>query len=182
MSKKTFFAACALLCAALIACGNGEPPVQDVTIAPVTTEVPSAGEVTDPVTEPAVEPAEYLVLNVGGDYPLLDEQVQCTFSTEAVNTVKKEIFGDKSYEDLSEQDFNQLKDIVTDIMCTIKKNTSAINFWGNISLQKQLRTYIINVLLRNPLFSSIPSVFSNRKNIAQKIMELAYCHYGRNES
>lgn len=95
--------------------------------------------------------------------------------------VKKEIFGDKSYEDLSEQDFNQLKDIVTDILCTIKKNTSAINFWGNISLQKQLRTYIINVLLRNPLFSSIPSVFSNRKNIAQKIMELAYCHYGRNE-
>ena len=68
--------------------------------------------------------------------------------------VKKEIFGDEPYEDLSEQDFNQLKDIVTDILCTIKKNTSAINFWGNISLQKQLRTYIINVLLRNPLFSS----------------------------
>ena len=72
--------------------------------------------------------------------------------------------------------------LVTDILCAIKKNTCAINFWGNISLQKQLRTYIINVLLRNPLFSSIPSVFSNRKNIAQKIMELAYCHYGRNES
>jgi type I restriction enzyme R subunit len=94
--------------------------------------------------------------------------------------IKTEIFGDKDYDTFTEEEFNQLKDVVTDILSTIKTNTLAINFWGNISLQKQLRTHIINHLLTNQFFRSIPSVFDNRKRIAQKIMELAYCHYGRN--
>lgn len=96
--------------------------------------------------------------------------------------LKKEIYGSKEYTALSEAEFNALKDITTDILERIKKETSAINFWGNISLQKQLRTYIINQLLKNEYFRSVPSFFENRKAIAQKIMELAYCHYGRGDS
>lgn len=95
--------------------------------------------------------------------------------------IKKEIYGDKDYTTFSDDEFNELKDVVTDILSAIKTNTAAINFWGNLSLQKSLRTYIINQLLKNPLFRSIPSVFENRKAIAQKIIELAFCHYGRGE-
>lgn len=96
--------------------------------------------------------------------------------------LKKEIYGNKEYAALNGVDFNALKETTFDILDRIKTDTAAINFWGNISLQKQLRTYIINQLLKNEYFRSVPTFFDNRKAIAQKIMELAYCHYSRGDS
>ena len=96
--------------------------------------------------------------------------------------LKKEIYGDKKYTDLSPEEFNALKDITTDILNAIDRNTKQVGFWSNVSLQNELRTHIINQLLNNPYFRSVPLFFNNRKAIAQKIMELAYCHYGRGET
>lgn len=87
--------------------------------------------------------------------------------------MKKEIFDGKDYSDFSEDEFNKLKDLTNDILSTIKTNTSSVNFWGNQSMQDNLRSHIINQLLK-----SFRHTMKTRKAIAQNIMELAFQHYG----
>lgn len=89
--------------------------------------------------------------------------------------LKAEVYGRRGYSELTEHEFCTLKDATNDLLEMIRNETATIDFWDRSSAQDQLRTYIIN----NVLLTSFPSAFSKRKEIAQKIMELAFQHYGR---
>jgi type I restriction enzyme R subunit len=91
--------------------------------------------------------------------------------------LKKEIFGDTAFEDLGDENFKVLQDVTTDVLERFRTDTTAINFWGNDSMKDNLRTFIINKLIDNRV-KRIANVFSRRKEIAQKLMELGFQHFG----
>ena len=86
--------------------------------------------------------------------------------------LRRELFGDKQFKDFSEEEFKQLKDLTTDILEIIKRETAYISFWQSTSLQDELRTHIINRFLR-----SYSNQAAKRKVIAQQLIELAGRHY-----
>lgn len=95
--------------------------------------------------------------------------------------LKKELFGDKAFADLAEDDFNALKDLTNDVLERMKRDTTTVNFWNNASLQNELRTFIINQLITSlEIRRRVPNIFVRRKEIAQRILELGYQHYRRN--
>ena len=93
--------------------------------------------------------------------------------------LKTELFGNKDFADLHEDDFNALKDLTNDVLERFRRDTDAVNFWNNESLQNELRTYIINQLIAPVIRRRVPSTFSKRKEIAQRLLELGFQHYGR---
>ncbi len=90
MKKLFFFIFSALLAVLLSAC-CGEAVETNTPTEPVTegTDAP-----TEAVTDAPLPPAEDFVLDIGGNYEKHTEKAVYTFYDEAVNTVKKEIFGD----------------------------------------------------------------------------------------
>lgn len=93
--------------------------------------------------------------------------------------LKKELFGSKAFTDLPEEDFDALKDLTNDVLERLRRDTTTVNFWNNTSLQNELRTFIINQIIAPELRRRVPDVFSKRKKIAQKILELGFQHFGR---
>jgi type I restriction enzyme R subunit len=92
--------------------------------------------------------------------------------------LKKELFGTKAYHEMPEKEFNTLKDLTNVILDHFKWDTNIINFWNNETLKNQLRTFIIEQFLDPEIRSIIPNIISRRKDIAQKIMELGFNHFG----
>ena len=86
--------------------------------------------------------------------------------------LRRELFGDKQFKDFSADEFNKLKDLTTDILEIIKRETAYISFWQSPGLQDELRTHIINRFLR-----SYSNQAAKRKAIAQQLIELAGRHY-----
>jgi len=84
-----------------------------------------------------------------------------------------------SHKLLGEDDFNALKDLTNDVLERFKKDTVAVNFWNNESMQNTLRTFIITKLIAPEIKRRVPDVFKKRKEIAQRLLELAFQHYGR---
>ena len=95
--------------------------------------------------------------------------------------LKKELYGDKEFSDLSEDDFNALKDLTDDVLARFKTDASTTNFWNNASLQDTLRTFIITKLIGPEIKQRVPDVFKRRKEIAQRLLELGFQHFGRGE-
>jgi len=93
--------------------------------------------------------------------------------------LKQELYGDKNFADLADDDFNALKDLTNDVLERFKKDTVAVNFWNNESMQNTLRTFIITKLIAPEIKRRVPDVFKKRKEIAQRLLELAFQHYGR---
>ncbi len=91
--------------------------------------------------------------------------------------LKKEIFGRKQITELREKDINTLLDLTKDIVGIIKSEASAINFWESYPKQKRLKSHIINNFLL-PKRKEYPIIWEKRKEIAQKLLELAYHIYG----
>ena len=56
-----------------------------------------------------------------------------------------------------------------------------MNFWNNVALQQELRTNIIKLLISPEIKKHVPDIVKRRKDIAQKLMELGYQHFGRND-
>jgi type I restriction enzyme R subunit len=94
--------------------------------------------------------------------------------------LKYELYGNKEFADLKEDDFNALKDLTNDILERFKTDTKAVNFWNNESMQKTLRTHIITKLITPEIKQHVPDVFNKRKEIAQKLLELGFQHYKGN--
>lgn len=67
--------------------------------------------------------------------------------------------------------------ISSDVIEIIKRETKAVDFWENYSKQKRLRSSLISQLIRKTKTQNIS--FEKIKEIAQKLMELAYHIYGR---
>lgn len=95
--------------------------------------------------------------------------------------LKQELYGDTPYSEIPEDAFGALKDLTNDVLSRFKTDTQVPNFWNKEQMQNDLRTFIINKLIGPEIKKRVPNIFSRRKEIAQKIMELGYQHYGRNE-
>ena len=93
--------------------------------------------------------------------------------------LKQELYGDKDFAELRGGDLDALKDLTNDVLQRFKADTAAVNFWNNESLQNELRTFIINELIAPEIKQRVPEVFKKRKEIAQRLLELGFQHYGR---
>lgn len=95
--------------------------------------------------------------------------------------LKTEFFGKKTFEELSDEQMTTMKNLTDDILNRFKQETVAVNFWNNVALQQELRTYIIKQLIAPEIKKVVPDIVKRRKDIAQKLMELGYQHFGRDD-
>ncbi len=91
--------------------------------------------------------------------------------------LKREIFGKKQISELGEKDINALVELTRDIVEIIKSEATTVNFWESYPKQKRLKSHIINNFLL-PKRKEYPVLWEKRKEIAQKLLELAYHIYG----
>lgn len=92
--------------------------------------------------------------------------------------LKTELYGNIDYTDIPEDSFEALKDLTNDVLQRFKTDAAVTNFWNNESMKNALRTFIINKLLGPEIKQRVPNIFSRRKDIAQKLLELGYQHFG----
>lgn len=95
--------------------------------------------------------------------------------------LKTEFYGKKSFEELSDEQMGVLKNLTDNVLSRFKKETEIVNFWNNVALQQELRTSIIKLLISPEIKKCVPDIVNRRKDIAQKLMELGYQHFGRND-
>lgn len=95
--------------------------------------------------------------------------------------LKTEFYGKKSFEELSDEQMGVLKNLTDDVLSRFKQETEAVNFWNNVALQQELRTNIIKLLISPEIKKQVPDIVKRRKDVAQKLMELGYQHFGRND-
>lgn len=95
--------------------------------------------------------------------------------------LKTEFYGKKTFEELSDEQMAVLKNLTDDVLSRFKQETEAVNFWNNVALQQELRTSIIKMLISPEIKKQVPDIVKRRKDIAQKLMELGYQHFGRND-
>lgn len=93
--------------------------------------------------------------------------------------LKAELYGDVAYADIPEDAFDALKDLTNDVLQRFKTDAETTNFWNNESMKNSLRTFIINKLLGPEIKNRVPGIFARRKDIAQRLLELGYQHFGR---
>lgn len=95
--------------------------------------------------------------------------------------LKTEFFGKKAFEELSDEQMTMMKNLTDDVLNRFKQETVVVNFWNNVALQQELRTYIIKQLISPEIKKFVPDIVKRRKDIAQKLMELGYQHFGRDD-
>lgn len=95
--------------------------------------------------------------------------------------LKTEFYGKKTFEELSDEQMAVLKNLTDDVLSRFKQETEAVNFWNNVALQQELRTSIIKLLISPEIKNQVPDIVKRRKDVAQKLMELGYQHFGRND-
>lgn len=95
--------------------------------------------------------------------------------------LKTEFFEKKAFEELSDEQMTMMKNLTDDVLNRFKQETLAVNFWNNVALQQELRTYIIKQLISPEIKKFVPDIVKRRKDIAQKLMELGYQHFGRDD-
>lgn len=92
--------------------------------------------------------------------------------------LRTEFYGKKTFEELTEDQMSVLKNLTDDVLSRFKVETTAVNFWNNITLQQELRTNIIKRLIEPDVRRCVPDIFRRRNDVAQKLMELGYQHFG----
>ena len=93
--------------------------------------------------------------------------------------LKSEFFGQKSYEELTEEQMMTLKNLTDDILSRFKTETATVNFWEKDAAQKNLRAYLLKQLLSKEVKKVVPDIVKRRNDITQKLMELGFQHFGR---
>lgn len=95
--------------------------------------------------------------------------------------LKTEFYGKKSFEELSDEQMGLLKNLTDDVLSRFKQETEAANFWNNTEFPLELRTNIIKLLISPEIKKQVPDIVKRRNDVAQKLMELGYQHFGRND-
>jgi type I restriction enzyme R subunit len=104
-----------------------------------------------------------------------------TYGYEAVkempffSLLRKEVFGDKKFEDLTEDEFNALKTLADDCLSRLKADTAKRDFWDHDMQIRQTRAEIRSKLLDMEV--TTPSISGKINDIVQKIIELGREHY-----
>ena len=82
---------------------------------------------------------------------------------------------------MTDEQMAMMKNLTDDVLSRFKQETAAVNFWNNVALQQELRTSIIKLLISPDIKKYVPDIVKRRKDIAQKLMELGYQHFGRDD-
>jgi type I restriction enzyme R subunit len=104
-----------------------------------------------------------------------------TYGYEAVkempffSLLRKEVFGDKKFEDLTVDEFNVLKTLTDDCLSRLKTDTAKRDFWEHDMQIRQTRAEIRTKLLDMEV--TAPSISGKINDIVQKIIELGREHY-----
>jgi len=104
-----------------------------------------------------------------------------TYGYEAVkempffSLLRKEVFGDRKFEELTEDEFNALKSLTDDCLSRIKTDTAKRDFWEHDMQIRQTRAEMRSKLL--DMEASVPSISGRINDIVQKIIELGREHY-----
>ncbi len=91
--------------------------------------------------------------------------------------LRKEVFGDKKFEDLTGVEFNALKLLTDDCLSLLKTNTANRDFWAPAhdmqirQLRAEIRTKLFDIEV------TAPSISNKINDIVQKIIELGREHY-----
>lgn len=89
--------------------------------------------------------------------------------------LRKEVFGDRKFEDLTQVEFNALKSLTDDCLSRLKTDTAKRDFWDHDMQIRQTRAEIRSKLLDMEV--TTPSIGSKINDIVQKIIELGREHY-----
>ena len=90
--------------------------------------------------------------------------------------LRKEIFGDKTFEDLTGDEFDALKVLTDDCLSQLKTETAKVDFWEQPMQIRQMRTYIRNLLI--DMEAVAPDIHKKLNDIGQKIVDLGKEHFG----
>ena len=93
--------------------------------------------------------------------------------------LRAELFGTKSFEELSEEEMLILKDLTDDILSNFKRETAVVNFWEKTSAVNDLRSRIMKLIVSPDIARLVPNAIKKRSDITQKLMDLGFEHYGR---
>ena len=102
----------------------------------------------------------------------LDPRTEVPF----LGLLKKEVFGVKNLSELSPAQTDLLVQTTKDILESIKKEVTQVDFWNKIPAQRRLKGHIVSHLLT--AFRDNAALFGKRMALGQKIMELAFHLYG----
>jgi len=89
--------------------------------------------------------------------------------------LRKEIFGDKSFEDLTQEKFEVLKALTDDCLSQLKTETAKIDFWEKPMQIRQMRTHIRELLI--DMEAAAPSISKKLNDIGQRIVDLGKEHF-----
>ncbi len=90
--------------------------------------------------------------------------------------IRSKLFEEKSFEELSPEEFDTLRSMTDDILSTIQTETQIVNFWEDAYSINRLRTAIRGKLLDN--YKYLRKERAKASAITQEIIELASYHYG----
>ncbi len=89
--------------------------------------------------------------------------------------LKKEVFGVKDLEGLTDEQRDLLIQTTKDILNQLKDSLQEVGFWQSVGSQKRLKTFIAFNLLT--AFNGNKTIASKKSEISQKLMELAFHLY-----
>jgi type I restriction enzyme R subunit len=114
--------------------------------------------------------------------------------------LKQEIYGKTPIEDMGKKEIDSLVNLTRDIIELIKREIQLVDFWESTTKQRELKSFIISQLLnfkrpeqlsvkQKSMVSDVPPSYTvnnnlptKRKEIAQKLLELSYHIYGKNDA
>jgi type I restriction enzyme R subunit len=102
----------------------------------------------------------------------LDPRTEVPF----LGLLKKEVFGVRNLTDLSHEQLEILVQTTKEVLESIRKEVTQVDFWNKIPAQKRLKGHIVSHLLT--AFRDNAALFGKRMALGQKIMELAFHLYG----
>jgi type I restriction enzyme, R subunit len=102
----------------------------------------------------------------------LDPRTEVPF----LGLLKNEVFGVKNLSELNPEQVDLLVQTTKDILESIKKEVTQVDFWNKIPAQRRLKGHIVSHLLT--AFRDNSALFGKRMALGQKIMELAFHLYG----
>jgi type I restriction enzyme R subunit len=89
--------------------------------------------------------------------------------------LRKEVFGERTFDELSKPEFDTLKILTDDCLSRLKTEAKKVDFWQHENQIRQMRADIRSKLL--DMESTVPDIHSRFNDIIQKIIELGKEHY-----